>query len=323
MIASSPSYVHLLDAEPELAARLRDDDRAEAREYLRLRVTDVPVGEWDLAADASHARPFGIMVIDGVLLQDVRLAGRSALQLLGPGDVVLSSGRVLDSLDVALRWTAPVPSRVAVLDDRLQRPFALWPGLAVGLLERTGRQLSRLAVHAAIAQLPRIDQRLEAMFWDLADRWGRVTPSGIHLPLALSHEALGRLVGGRRSTITLALGELAERGVVSRRPDRTWLLVSRRPTLPTGDPGPLAPPLTAVSAPAGDPLGGPTWRPPALAELMDTARRMREAHDDQERRLAANLARYQEAREHSQALREAVAQRRDRGVAAATARRRP
>ena len=50
------------------------------------------------------------------------------------------------------------------------------------------------------------------MFGLLADRWGRVTPDGIVVDLALTHELIGHLVGGRRPTVTLALAELAESG---------------------------------------------------------------------------------------------------------------
>jgi CRP/FNR family cyclic AMP-dependent transcriptional regulator len=311
--ASEPQYAHLLDFEPELAARLRDDDRAEARQRLRVRISDVPIGEWTLPASAGGSHPFGLLIVAGMLLQEVRLAGRRALELLGPGDVVLPHRRPTESLDVALSWTAAVPSRVAILDDRLQPAFALWPGLAVGLIERTGRQLGRLAVHAAIAQLPRVDQRLEAMFWDLADRWGRVTPSGIHVPLPLPHEVLGRLVGGRRSTITLALSDLADRGIVTRRPDRTWLLHGTGPTLPAEEHDvPTAPLLAPIAAPASAPSVEP-WQPAARRELLDTAARIRAGHTEQQRRLADSLRNAERLRAHSTNLRRSLdAQRQER-----------
>lgn len=54
------------------------------------------------------------------------------------------------------------------------------------------------------------------MLWHLADRWGRVTPDGVIVPLKLTHEALGRLVGAQRPTVTLALGELVASGRVTR-----------------------------------------------------------------------------------------------------------
>jgi len=308
------SFVHLLDVEPDLAARLRDDDRAEAYERLRMRVLEIPAGEWSV--DDGGPASLGFMVVSGLLLQEVRLASRSAMQLLGPGDVVLPGCVANEVLDAELRWSAAVTSRVAILDEpTLQACFSQWPGLGLGLVERTGSQLTRSATQAAIAQLPRVDQRLEAMFWDLAGRWGHVTPSGVHLPLPLSHEVLARLVGGRRPTITLALKALADRAIVVRRPDRSWLLVAPAPTLPgtlaIREPPPLralaAVPITATAAaPPSEP-----WQPDARRELLATASRMRAHHAEQGRRHAANLRRYEEARRQSRALRESVARQRE------------
>jgi DNA-binding GntR family transcriptional regulator len=44
------------------------------------------------------------------------------------------------------------------------------------------------------------------------------------VPLRLSHANLAELVGSRRPSVSASLSRLAERGAVSRRPDRTWLL---------------------------------------------------------------------------------------------------
>jgi len=43
--------------------------------------------------------------------------------------------------------------------------------------------------------------------WLLADRWGRATPDGTVLSLALTHELLGQLTGARRSPAADRLGE--------------------------------------------------------------------------------------------------------------------
>jgi hypothetical protein len=82
----------------------------------------------------------------------------------------------------------------------------------------------RLATTQAISQLTRVDRRLKALFWHLAERWGRVSGDGVIVPLALTHRILGQLVGARRPTVSTALSELADRGELVRRPDGSWLL---------------------------------------------------------------------------------------------------
>ena len=69
-----------------------------------------------------------------------------------------------------------------------------------------------------------MDRRLKALFWHLAERWGRVSGDGVIVPLALTHRILGQLVGARRPTVSTALTELAEREELTRRPDGSWLL---------------------------------------------------------------------------------------------------
>ena len=69
-----------------------------------------------------------------------------------------------------------------------------------------------------------VDDRLLLTLWHLAERWGRVTPTGIVVPLPLGHQRLADLVGAHRPSVTTALGELARAGSISRRDDGNWLL---------------------------------------------------------------------------------------------------
>jgi hypothetical protein len=67
-----------------------------------------------------------------------------------------------------------------------------------------------------------------AIMWLLAEKWGYVTRAGTVLPLALTHATLGYLIGARRPTVTLALGELAERGRLVKQDDG-WLIIEPPP----------------------------------------------------------------------------------------------
>jgi hypothetical protein len=87
----------------------------------------------------------------------------------------------------------------------------------------------RLAVTQAISQLNRVEERLVALFWHLAERWGRVAAGGVAVPLALSHRLIGELVGARRPTVSTALAELARNDEIVRRDDGTWMLTAAAP----------------------------------------------------------------------------------------------
>jgi hypothetical protein len=67
---------------------------------------------------------------------------------------------------------------------------------------------------------------LLALFGHFGDRWGRVTPAGIHVPVLLTHDRIAQLVGAQRPTVTTALNDLHRRGRLVKRPDRTWLIAA-------------------------------------------------------------------------------------------------
>ena len=75
----------------------------------------------------------------------------------------------------------------------------------------------------AICQLPRVEDRVLAILWLLAESWGRVSAEGVLLPIDLTHQALGELIGAKRPTVTLAVGQLARRGAAERR-TAGWML---------------------------------------------------------------------------------------------------
>ena len=123
------------------------------------------------------------------------------------------------------------PTTVAVLDERFTALLCRWPGVIARLTANAvGRAQSR-SVHLAIAQARRADIRLLLLFRHLADRFGRVGPDGIVVPVPLTHERLAGLVCLRRPTVSAALQELARSGQVVRRPDRSWLLPTEPPDL--------------------------------------------------------------------------------------------
>jgi CRP/FNR family transcriptional regulator, cyclic AMP receptor protein len=245
-----PETVRLLEADPDLGALLSGPRRAEAERELTVRTHVVPVGPWDVTRLAgTSADHVGLLVLDGVLSHELVVADHVSAELMGPGDLVRpwQTGNRASLLPVDAEWSVFAPLTVAVLDRRFAAEVARYPEITSVLLDRLAERSVRLATTQAISQLTRVDRRLRALFWHLAERWGRVSSQGVIVPLALTHRILGQLVGARRPTVSTALAELAERGELSRRPDGSWLLsgdppdaeaLARRPTASEArDPG--------------------------------------------------------------------------------------
>ena len=66
------------------------------------------------------------------------------------------------------------------------------------------------------------------LMWHLADRWGRVTPDGIRIPLRLTHQLLADLVASRRPSVTAGLRQRMHDGHSSRVGD-AWILHGEPP----------------------------------------------------------------------------------------------
>lgn len=261
----------LLALDPELGQLLTADRRAAAERDLRVRVITFPVGEWDGArlADADPAH-LGLLLVEGVLAREIVLADTVSTELLGPGDVVRPwhIAGPPELLPVSVRWNALATVRLGLIDRRAAAQLSRYPEISAVIVDRLSERAQRLAITQAISQLNRVDRRLLALFWHLAERWGRVCREGIAVPLALSHRLIGELVGARRPTVSTALAELARDGQLVRRDDGTWLL--------TGEP--VATGATAAEvirqrrrlmpAPAPEPPL-PDGRAMALAELPD------------------------------------------------------
>jgi CRP-like cAMP-binding protein len=171
---------------------------------------------------------FAALLLEGMVLEQLRIGDQVGLRLLGPGDVVTADSGAESTLIDTSQVRVVAGTRMALLGRELLLASHRWPALVRGLHLRMAQQSERLATQLVICQLPRVDQRLLGLMWLLAESWGRVTPSGTTLPLRLTHDVLGALIGARRPTVTLALRDLSERGAIARQ-QTGWLLLEAPP----------------------------------------------------------------------------------------------
>ena len=232
--------VQLLDADPDLARGVDARRFRDARQRLFVRAVDVTPGPWTPSRSISHApQPIGLLVLGGLLVREAKVGQHPCAELLGPGDLLRAwddrDAEVLLPRDV--EWTALAPSRLAIVDRALAVRAAQWPEIFAELVERATRRAERLVVMQAITHLTRVDERLLALLWCLAERWGRVVPGGVLISLGVPHRTLAGMVGARRPSVTTALGQLIARNEIERRPEGSWLLRGEPPALHEADRG--------------------------------------------------------------------------------------
>jgi hypothetical protein len=237
-VVSSANVCWVLREDPELADAIEPARRAQAVESLVAREVKVPSGAW-----AGRPIPvddgIGLLVLEGVMLHRVGIDGRFGAELVGEGDVLRAVSQDNDNptLPLTVEWLILEPSRVAVLDERFVRQLARFPQVAGRLFARSVLRSRQLAVNMAIVHQARVDVRLHLLFWQLADRWGRVRSDGIVVPLRLTHTVLADLVAARRPTVTSALSDLSRRGLVRAVSDG-WLLSGPSPGADANASGP-------------------------------------------------------------------------------------
>ena len=214
------SLIRVLEADPDLAAGLSAADTAAATRELVAPGVSLDWSShghgWGPPDPSGH---FGLLVVEGLLLREVRFLGTSSAELLGYGDLLRPwdiDGELDLPVPAEICWRALELVSVAVLDSHFVRRAASWPDVLSALAGRAVVRAKSMAVHDAITNLKTVELRLLVLFWHLAERWGRVAPDTIALPLPLTHATLAKLVGAARPSVTTALSALSKRELLGR-----------------------------------------------------------------------------------------------------------
>lgn len=222
----------LVDLDPDLGSLLDGDRLQRARAEVLARELVIARGLWAGGAlVGTSQRHLGLLLLHGAIAREVVLEDTVSMELIAPGDVIRpwAAARGPDLLQHRVRWQVLAEARLAVLDHAVAVGLARYPEISASIVDRIAAQTARTATIKAIAQLNAVERRLVALFWHLAESWGRVVPDGVIIPLALSHRQLGELIGARRPTVSTALSSLQRAGRVHRRSDGTWLIGGEPP----------------------------------------------------------------------------------------------
>jgi CRP/FNR family transcriptional regulator, cyclic AMP receptor protein len=223
--------VRVLEADPELGAGI---DRSQLG--LAVAASVAPMFAFDRGAWRFSPLPdpagFGGLVLEGMMVVRINADTRGHIELLGEGDIIspwVGSGPDLTLPSVV---TASVVSkaRIALLDRRFALRTARWPEIHAALMQRLIIRARRLSLQSAINSLSRIEERLEVTLWQLAYRFGRVTPDGIVLDLPLTHSQVAEMVAAQRPSVSTALARLQDHGRIVHVARHRWLLCGDPPS---------------------------------------------------------------------------------------------
>jgi CRP/FNR family transcriptional regulator, cyclic AMP receptor protein len=143
----------------------------------------------------------------------------------GPGSILLAP---------AARETlvALTDSRVTLITARALRRLLTTSAAATSLLEGVEAGLrdcrESLGQFGSRHHVDRVREKLT----QLARIHGKVATEGLLLDIPLTHELLADMVGSTRETVTRALAQLAEQGLVQHEPGRYRVAAPPQPTAP-------------------------------------------------------------------------------------------
>jgi CRP-like cAMP-binding protein len=243
---ASEERIALLEADPDLARHVASSELARACSSVTAPLVALAEGRFEPSSVFEPGKnPFAALILSGLVAREITVGGQPTLRLLGPGDLIHGGAISPGLLTPQQSYTAAIPTQVALLDDHFLHAVRHWPRLLTALVERTAEHHDATLIQLAISQQPRVEDRLVVLLRALAERWGVVDDRGVIVPLPLTHEALGRLIGARRPTVTLALKVLDGQSRLERLPDGAWLLTD----VGDGKAGEQLQPLTGAARP--------------------------------------------------------------------------
>jgi CRP-like cAMP-binding protein len=223
---------HVLVRDRDLASGLGPSRLRTAQAACIAAEVTVAEGPWrpeHVEGEAARGG-IGLLLLDGLLVRRVSAGGRHSAELLGPGDLLRPWELDAEDANLPFETAFRVVERldIAVLGLRATARLSPYPEVLGALVGRAMQRARHLAIHMAIAHHPRIDRRLLLLLWHLADRWGRMTPDGIRIPVRLTHTLLADLVAAGRPSVTTGLAWLEHDGLISR--DGTTIVLHGEPS---------------------------------------------------------------------------------------------
>ena len=217
--------IALLDVDPDLAGGKSGAELAAIRDRLTAPVYRLPVGALPEPPVRKRDSHLGFLMLKGLLLYEVTACGRATAELLGPGDLIRPwDGERSSTLPTEARWTVLEQTLLADLGSAASSRFSDNSDVFQALVKRCADRSEAVAIQRSITAHVRVDVRVLAFLWHLADRFGVVVPGAVKLDIPLTHAVLARLIGARRPTVTTALQRLIQLGYL-RREGRAFVLV--------------------------------------------------------------------------------------------------
>jgi CRP/FNR family transcriptional regulator, cyclic AMP receptor protein len=231
--ATARATVRVLEADEALGAGLDPERLSQARERVVAETLALEPGPWTPeVSEEGWRQGLGLLVLEGLLVREVRVKRKISVELLGPGDLLRPwtyHPEHLSAVPVLASWEVLTGARLAVLDRQFSVRLAFWPEVTAVLLDRAVLRSRSLAIQSAVRHGGQIEDRLLLTLWHLAHRWGELEEDGVALRLEqLTPAVLARMAATTPGSAAGALDRLEEQGVTKPLHGGGWRLSKRQ-----------------------------------------------------------------------------------------------
>lgn len=226
---------------PEQIARL--ESRCQSRKFARGSLLYLPSDRGDSVLLVTSGR---------VKLYHLTADGKQALlALIDPGEVFGELALFDQGPREEFAEAMEATTVVLIPRDEVQRLMQEHPTVSLEVTRLMGMRRRRVERRLKSLLYRSNRERLIHLLLDLAEKYGRPAPDGLHLGIRLSHQELASMIGSTRETVTVLLGELQSEGslaiqrrrIILLQPDRMATSIGCEPPRAEPSPRPCWPPV--------------------------------------------------------------------------------
>ncbi len=203
---------------------LRLESRSRSRHFERNSLIYLPT---------DHGNSMLLLVSGRVKLYHITSDGKQALlALIEPGEVFGELAVFEGGQHEEFAETMEASTVVLVPGAEIQRLMEEHPQVSLGVTKLMGLRRRRIERRLKSLLFRSNRERLVHLLLELAEKYGRHTPEGVHIGIKLSHQELASVIGSTRETVTVLLGELRAEGNLTIR--RRQIVLTRVDQLAAG-----------------------------------------------------------------------------------------
>jgi CRP/FNR family transcriptional regulator len=102
------------------------------------------------------------------------------------------------------------------------------PEFTLSLLSNMSNQLMSLEQKVGTLVYSNVEARIISLFLSLAEEYGETNDTSLKVDLKLTHEKLSEMIGSARETVTDAISELKQKGVIKQDKSGRYLLLKEK-----------------------------------------------------------------------------------------------